>query len=360
MRISDSTAFRRGPSQERLNVSGPVVFESLETRLLLDASLPLLATAAFPPCGDTDAGCAGIMADAALLAPALTEAQSVENQDDGYEDNDTFFTAVAIGEGTINDLRSYDADFFMVDLSPGDLLVTHIEAGLAHFIYDPNHLLRAGSVSSESGKVAQWIADTEGWHRIVVPDQEPEDYSLAVDVESPPPPPQDVHASDGAYSTKVCVTWNSLVEDAYFEVWRSTTEDFGSATPLAMWLTATSLDDTSVVQGQTYYYWVKAKRYLAAKIIGESEFGADSGYATIDDDHEENDSFDEAAVIAEGSVAGLMSYDADYYRIELWTSATCCIRPSRRGCPTPYSIPREASARAAPRAVPGSPLSGRP
>jgi len=91
--------------------------------------------------------------------------------DDGYEDNDSFETAAAIEPGTVEGLRSHDRDVFKINLSKGDMLTTFIEEGLRHYIYSPDHLLRAASVSLGAGRAAKWVATQSGWHRIEVPEQ---------------------------------------------------------------------------------------------------------------------------------------------------------------------------------------------
>jgi len=44
----------------------------------------------------------------------------------------------------------------------------------------------------------------------------------------------------------------------YYEVWRNTIDDPTTAGRIAQWLTATNYDDYDVVDGQHYYYWIRA------------------------------------------------------------------------------------------------------
>ncbi|MFC1461167.1 right-handed parallel beta-helix repeat-containing protein [Verrucomicrobiota bacterium] len=70
--------------------------------------------------------------------------------------------------------------------------------------------------------------------------------------------PTDVSASDGAYTSKVRVTWTAVSGATAYEVWRHTENDYFSATRIAEQVTATTYDDESGSRGQVYYYWVKA------------------------------------------------------------------------------------------------------
>ena len=102
-------------------------------------------------------------------------------------------------------------------------------------------------------------------------------FSVGGAAPSPTNPPTGVSASDGTYTDKVRVTWNSSSGATAYEVWRNTTNSSGSATRIADSLTVTTHDDTSVTPEMTYYYWVKAKN-----AVGTSGFSAsDSGYAHV-------------------------------------------------------------------------------
>jgi len=69
--------------------------------------------------------------------------------------------------------------------------------------------------------------------------------------------PTNVQASDGTYSNKVVITWNGT-NGNYFRVFRSTTNNSGSATVLGNWQTSMTFNDYGAVANTTYYYWVKA------------------------------------------------------------------------------------------------------
>lgn len=85
---------------------------------------------------------------------------------------------------------------------------------------------------------------------------------------SKPDTPTDVDATDGAYSSKVKVTWKAVDRGTEYRVYRD-----GSA--VGSWQSGTTFYDTSVATCTTYSYRVKARNDC-----GESGLSsADSGYA---------------------------------------------------------------------------------
>ena len=79
----------------------------------------------------------------------------------------------------------------------------------------------------------------------------------AVTISGPPSAPSNVQASDGTYSNKVHITWNSVSGATRYEVYRASSSG-GSYSQIASNVTGTSYDDTSVTAGQHYWYKVKA------------------------------------------------------------------------------------------------------
>ena len=67
-----------------------------------------------------------------------------------------------------------------------------------------------------------------------------------------------VNASDGSYTDRIHVAWSAAAGAADYDVWRSTTNDSGTATEIASGHAGTSYDDSTAVVGTTYYYWVMA------------------------------------------------------------------------------------------------------
>ena len=96
--------------------------------------------------------------------------------------------------------------------------------------------------------------------------------------ESPPlAAPTGVAATDGTYSDRVRVTWNSVALATHYQVYRNTVNASGSATLVNDWTAGLTFDDLTATAGRTYYYCVKA----AATVDGdrESAFSASaSGY----------------------------------------------------------------------------------
>jgi hypothetical protein len=89
---------------------------------------------------------------------------------------------------------------------------------------------------------------------------------------APPSAPTGVSASDGAYSDRVRVTWNSSSGATSYHVHRATTAG-GTKTDLGS-TAGTSFDDFTATPGTTYYYWV-----TACNDDGCSDFSAyDTGY----------------------------------------------------------------------------------
>jgi fibronectin type 3 domain-containing protein len=72
----------------------------------------------------------------------------------------------------------------------------------------------------------------------------------------------------------VAVTWNSLAGATSYQIFRSTTNDFSTATRIAAGITATFFDDTTAVLGQNYFYWVRAKNAVAVGLQSNSVMGS--------------------------------------------------------------------------------------
>jgi fibronectin type 3 domain-containing protein len=86
-------------------------------------------------------------------------------------------------------------------------------------------------------------------------------------------PPTGVSASDGTYTNRVVVTWNSVVDADSYQVWRNTSNATNSASRIVT-TAATTYADTTADPGRTYYYWVKTVNQT-----GTSGFSAsDTGY----------------------------------------------------------------------------------
>jgi len=102
---------------------------------------------------------------------------------------------------------------------------------------------------------------------------DPAEDRITITVNSPlPPSPTNVQASDGTYTDRVRVTWNSVSSATSYKVYRATSSG-GTKTYLGS-TSSTTYDDYSASVGTTYYYWVKAKN-----AYGESGYSSyDTGY----------------------------------------------------------------------------------
>jgi len=79
---------------------------------------------------------------------------------------------------------------------------------------------------------------------------------LSVTSVSPPLPPTNVIATDGDYSDRVMVTWNTNDDADYYNIYRSTSVG-GTKTYLGNQTSASFNDYTALIQ-VVYYYWLKA------------------------------------------------------------------------------------------------------
>lgn len=90
-------------------------------------------------------------------------------------------------------------------------------------------------------------------------------------------PPTGILASDNAYTDAVQITWNDVFGATHYQVYRANNLS-ATKTAISDWQTETSYYDTSVINGEVYYFWVKA----ATSSSGENATGfsnSDTGYA---------------------------------------------------------------------------------
>jgi murein DD-endopeptidase MepM/ murein hydrolase activator NlpD len=86
-----------------------------------------------------------------------------------------------------------------------------------------------------------------------------------------PSAPTSVAASDGTYTDKVRITWNSSAGATEYIVLRNTVDSKISATRFSG-ITGTSYNDTSADVGTTYYYWVWALNDAGGN-VSDYDFG---------------------------------------------------------------------------------------
>ncbi|MDM8538825.1 leucine-rich repeat domain-containing protein [Desulfobacterales bacterium HSG17] len=102
-------------------------------------------------------------------------------------------------------------------------------------------------------------------------------------IKTPPlAPPANLSASDGIYTDKVNISWDSIAGAGYYRVYRNTVLNSNGAIAVSSWQNETTHDDTNVISGLTYYYWVTAAKNTSGD--GASSFSdSDSGYSFASD-----------------------------------------------------------------------------
>lgn len=99
--------------------------------------------------------------------------------------------------------------------------------------------------------------------------------------------PSGVSASDGTYSNLVRITWSTVTNALYYELWRNTSNNSASASVLAQTTYSVTYDDATVTAGVSYCYWIKAKNAQATSAFSDSDSGyaapsSVSGYANLE------------------------------------------------------------------------------
>jgi hypothetical protein len=92
--------------------------------------------------------------------------------------------------------------------------------------------------------------------------------------------PQNLAASDGTHTDKVTLTWEDVVGETGYEVYRHTADNSAQATKiLSVGQDTVAAEDTNVVIDQTYYYWVKAVASAGGVVIESPLSSPDQGSA---------------------------------------------------------------------------------
>jgi len=68
----------------------------------------------------------------------------------------------------------------------------------------------------------------------------------------------DAIATDGTYTDRVEISWNSVPGASYYRLYRGTSRYSIGATALSNWQTGLTFSDATAATGTIYYYWVKA------------------------------------------------------------------------------------------------------
>lgn len=91
------------------------------------------------------------------------------------------------------------------------------------------------------------------------------------------PSPTGVTASDGESSTYVRITWDKAEGANSYAVWRAESENAEAATQVKVGLTTTTYDDTTVMPGKFYWYWVRPVSTPGPGVFA----GPDRGFASL-------------------------------------------------------------------------------
>jgi cytochrome c peroxidase len=84
--------------------------------------------------------------------------------------------------------------------------------------------------------------------------------------------PTGAAASDGSYSTKVGITWDTIRGATVYRIFRNTINDSASATSVGTTV-AGAFFDTTAIAGQNYFYWVRAENGTIVSSLSQADAG---------------------------------------------------------------------------------------
>jgi len=121
-----------------------------------------------------------------------------------------------------------------------------------------------------------------------------------------------VSATDGDYTDRIEVTWNTVSGATHYKLFASYVNDPETSTPRTVWITSTSHTDGGATRGVYRYYWVKA----AMSMTGMNE----TGYGPVDAGWRKLEEVQDIQAIDGTSTDHIeISWDnniwADYYKI---------------------------------------------
>jgi len=93
-----------------------------------------------------------------------------------------------------------------------------------------------------------------------------------------PEAPSYISATDGAYTSKVRISWGAVDDATAYKLYRGTDTDGYNSGPITIG-GATYWDELNIVPGRTYYWWVRA--YNSATNSTSSFKGPNSGYRQL-------------------------------------------------------------------------------
>ena len=84
--------------------------------------------------------------------------------------------------------------------------------------------------------------------------------------------PTGVTATDGVYSTKVGLHWDTMRGAASYRIFRNTTNNPATATVVGT-TAANTFFDTTAPQGQTFFYWIRSENGSATSSLSQADQG---------------------------------------------------------------------------------------
>jgi hypothetical protein len=128
----------------------------------------------------------------------------------------------------------------------------------------------------------------------------------------------DAIASDGTYTDKVAITWNTVSGATYYKVFRNTVNNPETSSAMTVWQLSTTYDDVSTLAGTNYYYWIKASN----DIVGTLQTGyglGDSGWKNLNSPASLTAT--DGTLIEQTNVTWTASSGASYYKVYRHTQA---------------------------------------
>jgi V8-like Glu-specific endopeptidase len=94
------------------------------------------------------------------------------------------------------------------------------------------------------------------------------------------PAPASITCSDGLFYSYVNVDWPNVSGATHYQVFRNTTSNSVTATPVTGWITNSYYNDYGAAPGTVYYYWVKAAANssgYASSVFSGTDYGYRNG-----------------------------------------------------------------------------------
>ena len=218
-----------------------------------------------------------------------------QGSDDAYEDNDSCAAAEVLAAGSYADLvlKRIDDDWYGVVVEPCEEITVTLDHRRAWGDVDiemynacGGDLLASDLGNDHNEKVLTYVNDSGATEmvrlHVYLGDGDADtrntyDLDIAIADLTPPPTPTGLWATDGAQCGVIVVLWTGDASATSYSVWRSETNDSGTAVEIDS-TPDMYYPDYPPADEVPYYYWVKAHK-------GESDCGtsgfsnSDSGYS---------------------------------------------------------------------------------